>query len=112
MVLDSITSLFIVYRYDSTTGTFTVPSGGDGFYYFSVYFYRYNSSTGTFTVPPSGDGFYYFSVFLAVDAAEICVFDIEINGSQFCSPNSFLSSPPGGEREPTSCSGVAYVAEG
>ena len=29
--------LFIVYRYDSTTGTFTVPSGGDGFYYFSVY---------------------------------------------------------------------------
>ena len=35
--MDSITSLFIVYRYDSTTGTFTVPPGGDGFYYFSVY---------------------------------------------------------------------------
>ena len=35
--MDAITSLFIVYRYDSKTGTFTVPSGGDGFYYFSVY---------------------------------------------------------------------------
>ena len=34
---DTITPLFIVYRYDSTTGTFTVPPGGDGFYYFSVY---------------------------------------------------------------------------
>ena len=30
--------LFVVYRYDNSTGTFTVPSGGDGFYYFSVYF--------------------------------------------------------------------------
>ena len=36
--MDSITSLFIVYRYDSTTRTFTVLFGGDGFYYFSVYF--------------------------------------------------------------------------
>ena len=35
--MDSITSLFIVYRYNSGTGTFTVPSGGDGFYFFSVY---------------------------------------------------------------------------
>ena len=35
--MDSIASLFIVYRYDSTTGTFTVPPGGDGFYYFYVY---------------------------------------------------------------------------
>ena len=35
--MDSITSLFIVNRYDSTNGTFTVPPGGDGFYNFSVY---------------------------------------------------------------------------
>ena len=32
MEMDFITSLFIVYRYDNTTGTFTVPPGGDGFY--------------------------------------------------------------------------------
>ena len=88
--MGSIPSLFIVYRYYNTTGTFTVPSGGDGFYYFSVYclqiwqhnqdvhsalwgrwillllyllFYRYDSTTGTFTVPPGGDGFYYFYVY-------------------------------------------------
>ena len=36
--MDIITSLFIVYRYDGTIGTFTVPPGGDGFYYFSVYY--------------------------------------------------------------------------
>ena len=30
--------LLIVYRYDSSTGMFVVPSGGDGFYYFSAYF--------------------------------------------------------------------------
>ena len=35
--MDSTTSLFIVYRYDSTIGSFTVPPGGDAFYYFSVY---------------------------------------------------------------------------
>ena len=35
METDSITSLFIIYRYDSTTGTFTAPPSGDGFYYFS-----------------------------------------------------------------------------
>ena len=29
--------VIVVYRYNSTTGTFTVPPGGDGFYYFSVY---------------------------------------------------------------------------
>ena len=36
--MDSINSLFIVYRYDSSTGTFTVPPGGGGFYYFAAYF--------------------------------------------------------------------------
>ena len=30
-------SLFIVYICDSTTGTFAVPPGGDDFYYFYVY---------------------------------------------------------------------------
>ena len=35
--MDVITSLFIVYRYDNATSTFTVTSGGNGFYYFFVY---------------------------------------------------------------------------
>ena len=71
--LDSITSLFIVYRYDSTTGTFTVPSGGGGFYYDSVYCLQIQQQTGKFTVPLVevdsiaslfiGDGLYCFSVY-------------------------------------------------
>ena len=52
--MDYITSLFIAYRYDSTTGTFTVPS--------------------------SGDGFYYFSAFLTADGDEYVYFDVELNG--------------------------------
>ena len=78
MEVDSITSLFIVYRYDSTTEAFTVPPGRGGFYYISVYYlqiqillrlcllemacitslfivYRYDSTTATFMVPPGGD---------------------------------------------------------
>ena len=35
--MNTTTSLFIVCRYDSTTGTFTVPPGGDEYDYFSVY---------------------------------------------------------------------------
>ena len=62
--MDSITSLFIIYRYDSTTRTFTVPPGGNGFYYGSLFIvYRYDSTTRTFTVLPGGDGFYYFSFY-------------------------------------------------
>ena len=37
--MESTTSLPILFisRYDSTTGVFTVPPGGDGVYYFSTY---------------------------------------------------------------------------
>ena len=38
--MDIITSLFTVYRYDNTVETFTVPPGGDGYYYFSVYCFQ------------------------------------------------------------------------
>ena len=56
--IDSITVLFIVHRYDS--------------------------STGTFTVPPGGYGFYYFSVFLLVHPDKSAFFDIELNGQLIC----------------------------
>ena len=46
--------------------------------------YRYDSTTGRFTVPPGGDGYYYFSTYLLGDAREIGNFDIEINGNVLC----------------------------
>ena len=96
--MECITSLPILFisSYGNTTVMFTVPSGGDGVYYFSTYLIyfqlwqhksnvhsslwwrwsvlllylsylfppSYDSTTGVFTVPPGGDGVYYFSLFL------------------------------------------------
>ena len=84
--MDIITSLFIVYSYDSTNGTFTVPSGGDGFYYFSVY--------------------------LRVHGDISLIFDVEINGDRICTIYSDLTESPGSDSEITLCSGVANVVEG
>ena len=55
MEIGSIASLFIVYRYDSTTGTFTVPSGGDGFYYFSVYLWVRPDRAAYFEIELNGE---------------------------------------------------------
>ena len=45
---------------------------------------RYKSATGTFTVPPGGDGIYYYSVYLLVQDDEYSSFDIELNGDFLC----------------------------
>ena len=84
--MDSITSLFIVYRYDSTTGTFTVSSGGDGYY--------------------------YLSVFLTVDGGEYAYFNVEINGERICTAFSDQEESPENDSKLTSCSGVVYAVEG
>ena len=64
-------------------------------------------------MPSGGDGFYYFSVYLAINAGSIIiVFDVEVNGELLCSPNSDLTSSPVSDRESVSCSGVTYVSEG
>ena len=47
--------------------------------------HRYDSSTGTFTVAPGGEGFYYFSAYFHVTANEYALFDIQINGVVLCS---------------------------
>ena len=85
METDTVISLLIVYRYDGTTGTFTVPSGGDGFYYFSTY--------------------------LLVMADEWAGFDIEINGSSICRAYTEHQDTPNDEG-PALCSGVTYATEG
>ena len=79
-----ITSIFIVYRYDSTTGTFTVPSGGDGYYYFSVYF--------------------------RVVYSEYAGFDIRINGEILCT--AYTEQQEVGDPGQAACSAAAYATEG
>ena len=46
--------------------------------------FRYNNTTGTFTVPPDADGYYYFSVYLIVQDGNLGYFNIEINGNILC----------------------------
>ena len=86
MEMDTISSLYFVYRYDSTTGTFTVPSDGDGFYYFSVY--------------------------LSTVSGESAYFDLEINGESLCSAVGELTQISSGDEIVASCSGIAQVVEG
>ncbi len=45
---------------------------------------RYDSTTGTFTVPPGGDGLYYFSTFLLVQDGELGRCSIKVNGATLC----------------------------
>ena len=82
---DSITFMFIVYRYDSTTGTFTVPSGGDGYYYFSTYLL----------------GFY----------SEYSYFDIEINGEILCSV-LLEQQINTGDLLQSACSAATFIQQG
>ena len=82
----TITSLFIVYRYDRTTGTFTVPSGGDGFYYFSV----------------------YFVVIFFKSAA----FDIQINGEVLCTAFTEEHQQAQPDYGQAACSAASSVTEG
>ena len=74
--------------------------------------YRYDSSTGTFTVPSGGDGFYYFSACMRVYGAEMAEFFLEINGELICTVSAELRESSSTDREITSCSGATYATEG
>ena len=71
----------------------------------------YDTTTGTFTVPPGGDGYYYFSTYLLGFYSEFGVFDLQINEDVLCSVrleqhqafNDFLQS---------ACSAATYAVQG
>ena len=75
-----------------------------------IYLYSYDSSTGTFTVPSGGDGYYFFSVYFTVSYDEYAYFDIEINGETICTAFGDHAETP--DYSHTSCSGVTFAAEG
>ena len=74
--------------------------------------YRYNSATGSFTVPSCGDGFYYFSAHFAVWYYEFAYFDIQINGETICTTFADRNHSDNADPGPTSCSAATYAAEG
>ena len=73
---------------------------------------RYDSTTGTFTVPPGGDGYYYFSTYMRVAGGEVVNFDVELDGELICSVTADIQDSSSGDREITSCSGATYAFEG
>ena len=71
----------------------------------------YDSSTGTFTVPPGGDGFYYFSTYLLVDNGEWARCEIRVNGLRLCTAYTDQGDSPGDEGQ-EACSGAYYASAG
>ena len=84
--MDSTTSQFFVHRYDSTTGTFTVPSDGGGSYYFSIY--------------------------LTMTPARFGLFDIEVNGEIICTAYGDTDDSTFVDTDNASCSAAVLVTEG
>ena len=60
-------------------------------------------------MPPGGDGFYYFSIYFLVELDEWARFYIEINGQRLCSTEQYHSTDNYGQ---AACSGAAYIMEG
>ena len=73
--------------------------------------YRYDSTTGTFTVPAGGDGFYYFSMYFLINDGEGGLFDMELNEELFCTAYAEQIGTTVDEIT-TSCSAIAHVSEG
>ena len=64
-----------------------------------------------FTVPPGGDGMYYFSMFLTVDYGEAAFFDMMLNAERICSVmGDHMASSQ--DLSTASCSAVAEVSTG
>ena len=63
-------------------------------------------------MPSGGDAFYYFSIYLYVRGDESAFLRVEINGEQLCEASSDLTEAPSSDFKTTSCSGVSYIVEG
>ena len=74
--------------------------------------YRYDSTTGTFTVPPGGDGLYYFSAYFVVFYHEYAGFNIQINGEVLCTARTDEEQQTTTDPGQSACSAASSVAEG
>ena len=76
----------------------------------TVHVFRYDSTTGNFTVPPGGGGLYYFSTYLFVDNGEQGVSNIWVNGEILCTATG--DGDNGNDYQQATCSGLVQLAEG
>ena len=73
---------------------------------------RYDTTTGVFTVPPGGDGVYFFSVFVRVDAGETGGFHIKLNDDVMCTTYPDHNSSGDLDYAHGSCSAVVDAVAG
>ena len=75
----------------------------------------YDDTTGVFTVPPGGDGWYYFFAYFRVFGDKYALFTIQLNGSYLCTMaeddngNVNIDNVDGGQG---ACATVVYAEEG
>ena len=62
-------------------------------------------------MPSGGDGFYHFSVYLFAASGEYAQFDIQINGLRLCTASTDQDESSG-DRGQAACSAVSYVSSG
>ena len=70
---------------------------------------RYDYSTGTFTLPPGGEGYYYFSTYILVPPGEWADFLMLLNGETHCNA---VANHSGTDNGPAVCGGACYLREG
>ena len=73
---------------------------------------RYDDSTGVFTVPPGGSGWYYFSAFLRGDDNEYGVFDVTLNDNVICTTIEDTDGTTGSDAGQGGCGAVVFAVEG
>ena len=62
-------------------------------------------------MPSGGDGFYYFSTYLLSQNTEYNLFDIQINGQVLCSVNLDQNQTSGDDLQ-SACSAATYAVQG
>ena len=72
----------------------------------------YDSTTGVFTVPPGGDGMYYFSIYVLVETGEWGHFDMMLNDDVISSTYPDHSFSGYSDVTTGSCSAVVDVVAG
>ncbi len=75
-------------------------------------FFSYDPSTGAFTVPPGGDGLYYFSIYLSVDDGEHGWFNIRVNGGILWTAEGDLNADGTYDNPQATSSGLAQLTQG
>ena len=73
---------------------------------------RYNNTVGTFTVPPGGDGLYFFHINFFVQDQEIANFVMRRNGGGICRVVSDMDQIGVNDNTMVSCTTIDLVNEG